>query len=221
MLSHVDLTLWLLTTLVEGFVVYRFVVQGLFRQFLLLNLYLLLSVIRSLSEYVVWSHFGLASSQFYYFYYFTSPLLETLLLFSICQLSARVVGEKMLQRKMVRLSLGGFVATAWLSFLVASSSGIREATNFAAELSQNISLVSCLAIIALWAWKLHNNPNDYIADRLVNVLSVYFLLFVLAFGARRITPHVSAHMCVSWMVYAWLPLGCGFALVSQEHPQNH
>jgi hypothetical protein len=220
MFSHVDLTLWFLTTFVEAFVVCLLVVQGLFRHFLLLNLYLLLSVTSSLGQYVVGSHFGLASFGFYYFYWFTDALLETCLFFSVCQLSAHVVGNKMFQKKIVWLSLGGFLATAWLSFSVASSSsGIRDATHFASELSRNISLFSCLVIIALWAWKVHNNPNDWIADRLVKVLTVYFLLFFLAFGARQMAPHVSAPMYVSWMVYAWLPIGCGFA-VSQEHPQS-
>ena len=42
--SGVDLALLLLTTLVDGFVVYLFVLQGLFRSFLFLSLYFLLSV---------------------------------------------------------------------------------------------------------------------------------------------------------------------------------
>ena len=43
MLPLIDLTLWLLTTLVEAFVVYLFLIRGLFRKFLFLNFYLLLS----------------------------------------------------------------------------------------------------------------------------------------------------------------------------------
>lgn len=178
MRSHVDLTLWVLTTFVQAFVVCLFVMQRLFRHFLLLNLYLLLSVMSSLGTNAIDSHFGLTPVECYYFYWFMDALLETFLFFSVCQLSAHVVGDKMPQGNMVWLGLGVFVATAWLSFSVASSSsGIGEANNFTSELSRNISLVSCLAITALWIWKVHNNTNDWTANRLVKVLSVYFCCF--------------------------------------------
>ncbi len=175
----------------------------------------------SLGTYAIESHSGLTPFESYYFYWFMDTLLKTFLFFSVCQLSAHVVGDKMPQGNMMWLGWGLFVATAWLSFSVTSASpGIHEANTFTSELSRNISLVSCLAITALWIWKAHNNPNDWTANRLVKVLSVYFLLFFLGFGARQMAPQASAPMYVSWMAYAWLPLGCGFALVSQEHPQN-
>ena len=46
-----DLTLWMLTTLVEAFVVWLFLIRGLFRKFLFLNFYLLLSIMISIGRY--------------------------------------------------------------------------------------------------------------------------------------------------------------------------
>jgi len=73
--SLAELTLWLLTTLVEVFVVCLFFVQGLFRKFLFFNFYLLLSVTINTGRYAVLSYFGFYSSEYAYFYYFTDVVL--------------------------------------------------------------------------------------------------------------------------------------------------
>jgi len=220
MLSLADLSLWLLTTLVQAFVVYLFLIQGLFRKFLFLNCYLLLSVTISLGRYFVFSHFGLASSAYAYFYYFTDAVLTLFLYLSICELGVRLMGTRISRKRVVLWSVSALFAMAWLSLSVASPSSSRMATAFVVDLSQSIFFVCCLAIALLWAWKLRNDSNDRIADRLVNVLSVYFLLFLLVYGARQWTPHVSSLKTLYPMFSAWLPLGCGFALVSHEPPQR-
>ena len=220
MLSLADLSLWLLTTLVQAFVVYLFLIQGLFRKFLFLNCYLLLSVTISLGRYFVFSHFGLASSAYAYFYYFTDAVLTLFLYLSICELGVRLMGTRISRKRVVLWSVSALFAMAWLSLSVASPSSSRMATAFVVDLSQSIFFVCCLAIALLWAWKLRNDSNDRIADRLVNVLSVYFLLFLLVYGARQWTPHVSSLNTLYPMFSAWLPLGCGFALVSHEPPQR-
>ncbi len=125
----------------------------------------------------------------------------------------------MSHRTMVLLSLGGFIAAVWFSLFVHLFWGLWEATFFVRELSQNIFWVCCLAIVALWVWKLRSNPCNLIANRLVNVLSVYFLLFLLDDGARQIAPRVACSFDLSWMIYPWLPIGSGFALVARDEPQ--
>ena len=74
------------------------------------------------------------------------------------------------------------------------------------------------AAVLLRVWKLLKNPVDGIAARFVNVLAVYFLLFFLFHEAREIASSSTAAGLnnLAWMMSAWLPLGCGFALVSQE-----
>ena len=218
MSSLADLSLWLLTTLVQAFVVYLFLIQGLFRKFLFLNCYLLLSVTISLGRYFVFSHFGLASSAYAYFYYFTDAALTLFLYLGICELGVRLVGTRLPRKKVVLWSAAALLATAWFSFSVALPWGSRTAMVF--ELSQNIFFTCCLGVALLWAWKLRNDSNDRIADRLVNVLSAYFLLFLLLYGARQLTPHVSSLNALYPMFSAWLPLGCGFALVSHERHQE-
>jgi len=74
------------------------------------------------------------------------------------------------------------------------------------------------AVILLWLWRLLKNPEDQVAAKFVSVLGVYFLLLFLVYGAKEIfsSSAVTGLDNLSWMMGAWLPLGCGFALVSQE-----
>ena len=82
-----------------------------------------------------------------------------------------------------------------------------------------IFLFMCgFAVVLLGVSKLLKKPADGIIARFVNVLAVYFLLFFLVSGARLTSSSsaVAALDNLSWMMGAWLPLGCGFALASQE-----
>ena len=220
MLPLPDLTLWLLTTLVEAFVVYLFLTQGLFRKFVFLNFYLLLSVTISISRYAVLSYFGLVSSEYAYFYYFTEPLLSLFLFLSLCELTVHFLGTETSRTRIMMWSTGGLFATGWFSCIVSPSAHLVLA-RFAMELSQSILYACCLGIVLLWVWRLRNDPEDWIAARLVSVLSVYFLLFILDYGARQLAPHVSSFSnSLPLMIAPWLPVGCGFVLVSQEESQR-
>ena len=48
------------------------------------------------------------------------------------------------------------------------------------------------------------------------MFAVYFLLFFLFHEAREIASSSAALNNLASMMSAWLPLACGFALVSQE-----
>lgn len=215
--SLAELTLWLLTTLVEVFVVCLFLIQGLFRKFLFFNFYLLLSVTIDTGRYAVLSHFGFHSSEYAYFYYCTDVLLTLSLFIGISELCVRLVGDRMPPKRVVLWSASALLATALFSSLGVSHWDYRVAARFVFELSRNMFFACCLGIALLWVWKLRNDPEDQMAARLVNVLSVYFSLFVLIYAARELaSSSASGLRNVYPMLGAWLPLGCGFALVSHE-----
>jgi hypothetical protein len=216
MIRVADLTLWLLTTFVQSFVVYLFSIQGLLRKFLFLNIYLLLSAVSGVARYVAYSHFGFASDGYIYFYYSSEALLTIFLFLSICELSLVLVGTKILRRRVMLWSLGAFVLTSLLSFSVASSGDSGVVTRFLFELSEQIFYVCCIAVVLLWAWNLRNDPADRMAARFANVLAVYLSLFFLIYAASRLTPHASSLDCLHLMGFAWLPLGCGFVIVSHQ-----
>jgi len=220
MFSLADQMLWLLTTLVEVFVVFLFFMQGLVRKFLFFNLYLLLLITADIGRYAFLYHFGIHSTDYFYFYYETNALLTVALFISIGELSMRLVGIRLPGWKVFSWCAGTFLATALFSFTVSSYMVSRVAIRFLFELSQNLYFFCCLAVFLLWFWKLWNRPKDPTAARLANVLSVYCLLFALAYGARQLVPEAARLSGnVSQMMAAWLPLGAGFALGAHEQPE--
>ena len=215
-LTLIELTLWPLTTLAEAFVACLFLIRGLFRKFLFLNFYLLLSATINIGRYAVYYHFGYTSPEYLYFYYFSEAPLTITLFLCVCELSSRLVGDKMPPRRVALWSAGALLAIALFSLSDASSWGDRVRAHFVIELSKNICFACSLGIALLWVWKLRNDPEDRFAARFVNVLVVYFSLFVLIYGAHRLVPHASSLGNLSPILGAWLPLGCGFALVSHQ-----
>ena len=222
MFSPADVSLWLLTTLVEAFVVYLFLTRGVFRKFLFLNLYLISSILIRIGRFAVLFHSGIAFAKYAYSYYFTDTLMAILLFLGISELAVRLFGTKEPRRRMafvsaVAVSAVALVATALFNLLFESwRYGVT--TIFVVELSRNFYFASGLTTVLLWVWKLRNDLEDRTADRVVGVLSVYFLLFFLIYGARQLAPHATGLDNVVPMIGAWLPIGCGFVLVSRRQP---
>jgi len=217
--SLADQTLWLLTTLVEAFVVCLFLTHRLFRKFFFFNLYLLLLVMISIGRYAVLTYSGLGSSTYFYFWYQTDALLTVTLFICIGELSVRLVGTRLPARRAALWCAAVLLVTALYSFAVTSGMASRVATRFVFELSQNLYFACCLAAFLLWVWKLRNQPEDQIAARFVNVLGVYCLLFSLTYGARQLGPETARLTANMYpMIAAWLPIGSGFALCSPKQP---
>lgn len=212
------LSLWLVLTLTEAFVVYFSVVRGVFLRFLCFNTYFVLCVTTSIARYAILYQFGFISSEYAYFYYYTDALLVVSLFLAVCELSVRLVGTKTPGRRAILCLAGVFLlATVFFSLAIVSASSSRPATRFVVELSRNLDAVCCLALVLLWAWRLRNEPEDWMAARLVTVLGVYFALFFVIFGARQL--YLSVRICTedpSSMMAAWLPLGYGFAIVRDD-----
>ena len=213
LLSSVDLAFWLLTTLVDGFVVYLFVLQGLFRRFLFLSFYFLLSVMISIAQCVILFQFGLTSVEYAYCFFITEALLSVSLVLSVSELSLRVSRTRMLRWKIVRWAGGILLTMACFGVASLRTNGYSMFTS-----SQRVFLMCGFAVELLWVWTLLKNPVDRVAARFVSVLGVYFLLFFLDYGAREIcsSSAIAGLYMLPWMTGAWLPLGCGFVLVSEE-----
>jgi hypothetical protein len=218
MIPLVDQTLWMVTMLVEAFVVCLFFVQGLSSRFFFFNAYFLLSVLIGIGRYIVVMRSGVSSYEYAYLYFYSDGLLSFFLFLSLFEIGAHLDGAKMLRSRNLLLSVGTLLATALFSFEITSVARFR-ARYFVFEFSHNIYAVSCLVIAILWIRKLGNDPKDPTAARFVNVLSVYFSLFLLDYGVSQFTAQDFSLMnSLGPMTGAWLPLGCGFALVQEQPP---
>ena len=214
LLSGVDLALLLLTTLVDGFVVYLFVLEGLFRSFLFLSLYFLLSVTIGIAWWVAVFQFEFPSLGGVYFFDIADALASVFLFLSVIELSLRIRRTGMRRSKIKMWAGAVLLAMACFGFASQIDGGMTM--HFLADSSESVLWMCGFAVVLLWVWTLLKNPVDGIAARFVNVLAVYFLLFFLFHEAREIASSSAALNNLASMMSAWLPLGCGFALVSQE-----
>lgn len=151
-----------------------------------------------------------------YFLYIAYALASVFLLLSVIELSLRISRTNR-RRSKIKMWAGG-ILLAMACFGVASRIDAGMSLPFWVDSSDSVRLVCGLAVVLLWVWKRLKNPVDGIAARFVNVLCVYFLLFFLVYGAGEIAPSsaVAGRNNLALMMSAWLPLGCGFALVSPE-----
>lgn len=220
MLLPADFALWLLTAVVEAFAVYLFWVQGLSRKFLLLSFYLLLCAIICAGRFAVFYQYGLTSSAYVYFYYYSDALLTVFLFLSICELSLRLARSKISRRRLALTGAVAFLVVFLFSASIASQSSMRMMSHFVIELSQNLYFASYLAIAALWVWKTFGDPEDRTAARFVGVVFGYISMFILLYGVRQLAPQVAFDHQFGQMMAVWLPIGCGFIAVSHEQRPN-
>lgn len=211
-----DIVLWLLTTLTQAFVVYLFVAQKPSRKFFFLYLYFLLAVASSITRFIVFSYLGWSSISYFYSYYFGEGLLAIILLMSVFDMSAKL-GAISADRRPALLLTGMFFGAMGTLFRVMVSPYHSTRTLITSWVEDNL-IVGGVVVLLLWLWKISHDPHDPLAARLVNVLSFYFLLLLFldltsVFGPNR---YVSTVNQISPMAAAWLPIGCGFAIIPRD-----
>jgi hypothetical protein len=221
-LLYANWTFWVLTILAHAFVVYLLVAQRLFCRFLFLSLYFVLVVAVGMGQCVLiarpdWNWVGYIE-----FYYLSEFVLAVALFAGVWQLSVRLgFGKRDLRLAFwsvpVLLALLLFHLPVELEF-----TRFRHAW-FSAAPWQDVQCVSGVMVLLLWIWKIRHVPRDQTAARLVNVLSVYFLL-LFAVDAALMSDSLHIRMQAQVPVQhlsseaaAWLPLGSAFALLFRDH----
>ena len=174
LLSGVDLALLLLTTLVDG-VVYLFVLQGLFRSFLFLSLYFLLSVTIGIAWCVAVFHFRFPSLGGVYFFDIAYALASVFLFLGVIELSLRIRRTSMRRSKIKMWAGGVLLAMACFGFASQIDGGMTM--HFLADSSESVLWMCGFAVVLLWVRTLLKNPVDGIAARFVNVCCLFLAVF--------------------------------------------
>jgi hypothetical protein len=210
------LTLWLLTTIVEGFVVFLCFRQKVIGKFFFFGSYFAISVLVSIGRFWVLSRDGYSSAEYLYFYYYSDAILTILLAFAIWQIGARVAASVGRGKGLIA-GAGILLLVLFFSFSSVPYSNSRAITRYMFQISQNIFFTAGLATLVLWTWNLFNQAEDRIATQFVNVLAVYFALFFVLYGLAQASPFYRGHNDdLASMMGAWLPLGCSFALAKDQ-----
>lgn len=184
--------LWFLGTLCEASVVVCALKRGLFRKYLLLNVFMASSVLVSIGRYKVLAEYGFSSPQYLYVYFYSDALLTIMLYLALSSLYAQVFSEIKAERY-VRLGtlllLGG---TALFSYGVVQQSTSRLVTHFVVELSQNLYFVGLVLTYILWGAILKLRETRTQLVQLVLSLGLYFSVFAAAYALGNLYPQANA-----------------------------
>jgi hypothetical protein len=204
--------LWLIGVLCEALVVVCAIRRRAFRRYILINLYMAATVCVELGRYKIVHEFGVASTQYQYFYYYSDAALTIFLYFALSELYAHVFSELKAGRyvKMGAMALLG--GTALFSYAVVEQSSAKLVTHFVVELSQNIYFVGLVLTYVLWGAILKLRETRARLIQLVLSLGVYFSLFAASYALRNLFPSIHSYFIPLIPVFGtFLPLAWVYA----------
>lgn len=207
-----EYVIWFGGILCEASVVVCALKRNAFRRYILLNLYMAVSVVVSLGRLKVFHEYGFSSAQYVYTYYYSDAVLTILLYFALSTLYAQVFSEMKAERyvKMGALLLLG--GTALFSYAVVQQSSAKVVTHFVVELSQNLYFVGLVLTYVLWAAILKLRETRTRLIQLVLSLGVYFSLFAANYAIRNLYPPLHTVLVPLLQVFGlFLPLAWAYA----------
>jgi hypothetical protein len=175
-----------------------------------------LSCLVSIGRYSILTHWGLRSSEYKYFYYYSDALLVISLYFAVLNLYSLVFDELKVERYLhwgAILLLGG---TAWFSYAVVQQSSHKILTNFAYELSQNLYFVGLVLTYLLWGAILKLRETRARLIQLVLALGVYFSALAANFALLNLYPRLSEFryiQCITPLLGCILPAAWAYCFL--------
>ncbi len=179
---------WLACTLLEAAVVVCALRQGAFRRYLPLNLWMLLEMLSGLSRFYVLHSYGLQSSEYFYFYYYSEALATIALYFALTSLYARVLEELKAESYVQKAAILLLSGTAVFSYLIVRQSSHLLVTHFVVELSQNLYFVGLVLTYLLWGAMLKLRESRTRVIQFVLSLGVFFSMFAANYAFRNLAP---------------------------------
>lgn len=209
--SSIGYAIWFLGALLELCVVVSALSKHSFRRYLCLNLYMLFSFLVSLGRYQVLSHFGLRSSEYKYFYFYSDAVLTIFLYLALITLYLHVFDEMKVDKYLRLTALLLLIGTALFSYGVVQQSSNRMLTGFFFELSQNLYFVGLVLTYVLWGAILKLRETRTQLIQLVLSLGVYFSAFAATFALENMFPNLHSLGSIIPVFGCLLPLAWAYA----------
>jgi uncharacterized membrane protein YgdD (TMEM256/DUF423 family) len=182
-----------------------------FRRYLFLNIYMLFSFLISLGRYYVLSHFGLRSSEYKYFYFYSDAVLTIFLYLALITLYLHVFDEMRVEKYVRLAAVLLLVGTALFSYAVVEQSSNKMLTGFFFELSQNLYFVGLVLTYVLWGAILKLRETRTQLIQLVLSLGIYFSAFAATFALGNMFPNLQFFTYVVPVFGCLLPLAWAYA----------
>ena len=204
--------IWFLGSLLEVCVVVSAIAKHSFRRYLCLNIYMLFSFLISVGRYYVLNHFGLRSSEYKYFYFYSDAVLTIFLYLALITLYLHVFDEMKVEKYVRLTAVLLLVGTVLFSYGVVQQSQNKMLTGaFFAELSQNLYFVGLVLTYILWGAILKLRETRTQLIQLVLSLGIYFSAFAATFALGNMFPNFQFFGYVVPVFGCLLPLAWAYA----------
>ena len=180
--------IWIVGSLLEAGVVVCAIKKKALRPYLFLNMYMAAELFASVLRYNILHQYGLSSTQYMYFYYYSDALLTIFLYLALTSLFSRVFSEMNAEKHVRFGAVFLLCGTAGFSYAVVYQSQAKLLTHFVVELSQNLYFVGLVLTYVLWAAVLKLRETRTRLIQLVLSLGVYFSLFAANYALGNLYP---------------------------------
>ncbi len=177
-----------------------------------LNIYMFAAAAVTIVQFLTLRHFGVASPQYFYVYYYTDLLL-TISLFFVIMTFYHQVFEQMGAGRYVRLgSILLLAATAAFSFAVVHHYRDHLTGRFVVEMGQNLYFVGVVLTYLLWIAVVKLRETRTRLIQLVLALGIFFSADAAAYAMRNLFPALQASILrfIPPLVGALLPLAWAY-----------
>lgn len=169
-------------------------------------------VVASVVRFEILQHYGLLSSTYAYFYYYSDALLTILLFFALSSLYSQVFGEMQAERYVQFGALFLLSATAIFSFAVVQQSSGRLISHFVVEISQNLYFVGLVLTYILWGAILKLRETRARLIQIVLSLGIYFSLYAGNYALRNLYPSLGyVFQSLNPLIGCFLPFAWAYA----------
>jgi hypothetical protein len=213
-LGPYEYAVWLMGILLESAVLVCAFKKNALRRYLLLNVYMAVSVVVSIARYNILTHYGFTSREYLYFYYYSDFLLTIALFFALTSLYSHIFAELEAGRY---VRIGAVIllsGTALFSYAVVQQSSAKLVTHFVVELSQNLYFVGLVLTYVLWAAVLKMRETRARLIQLILSMGVYFSMFAANYALQNLyrnrvtlfaylTPLFGCFLALSWAYAFW------------------
>lgn len=177
-----------------------------FLRYLFLNLYLIFSLVSSLSRFLVLRSYGQDSDQYMYCYYYTDLVLTLALFVALISLYQRVFGELKVRQYLHWVAMLVLLGTALFSYAIVDQSAGRLSTGFAIELSQNLYFVGLILTYILWGAVLKLRETRTRLVQFVLSLGLYFSAYAACYALVNMAEKLGVVQYMSPALGCLLPL---------------
>jgi hypothetical protein len=172
------------------------------------------SVLVSVARYNILSHYGYASREYLYFYYYSDFLLTIALFFALTSLYSHIFAELEVGRYIRTGAMVLLSGTALFSYAVVQQSSSKLVTQFVVEISQNLYFVGLVLTYVLWAAVLKLRETRTRLIQLILSMGVYFSMFAANYAMQNLyqsraavfeylTPLIGCFLPLSWAYAFW------------------